>query len=121
MKRISVLCCTMLLLAACTAFFSTEASAQKKKATTKTEQVGEQTPSAPAQGKLGATLRDVLSKYRGEKTNLGVLSKVEGDYFAVEDDGVVTLHPLSAITGIKILKAEEGEEEPAKIEITLLR
>jgi hypothetical protein len=119
MIRFGVTCGCMLLLAACTVLVSSEASAQKKKTPPKAEQAVEQ--SAPAPGKFGNTLKDVLAKFRGEKTNLGLLSKVEADYFIVEEDGVMTLHPIGAIVSIKILKPEEGEEEAAKVEIVLTR
>jgi len=54
------------------------------------------------------TLRDVLARYQGQTTNLGVLKEVAGDYFAVEEEGATALHPLSAIQSFKILKPEEG-------------
>jgi hypothetical protein len=122
MNRISMMFGTLLLLVCCTVMFTTEASAQKKKTPPKSEQAIEQPTPPPAPGKLGNTIKDVLTKYRGEKTNLGTLSKVESDYFVVEEDGVATLHPLSAIVGVKILKIEEGaDEDQPKIEIMLMR
>jgi hypothetical protein len=121
MNRITITCGTLLLLAAFSMMLPSEVSAQKKKAPAKTEQATDQP--APVQQKMGGTLKDVLAKYKGEKTNLGMLTKIEGDYFVVEEDGVSTIHPLSAILGIKLLKAEEGDEEEAaaKIEIVLSR
>jgi hypothetical protein len=122
MNRISVTCGTLLLLLCCTVMFSSQGIAQKKKTAPKSEQVTEQPAPPPAPGKLGNTIKDVLTKYRGEKTNLGTLIRVESDYFVVEEDGVATLHPLATITGIKILKLEEGaEEDQPKIEIMLMR
>lgn len=119
MKRFTMTCVALILLATFSMMLPCEASAQKKKAPPKTEQAIDQP--APVQTKLGTTLKDILAKYKGQKTNLGILSKVEGDYFMVEDDGVSTIHPLSAIAGIKMLKPEEGEEDAAKIDITLMR
>jgi hypothetical protein len=122
MNRISVVCGTILLLVCCTFMFSSEASAQKKKTPPKSEQATEQPAPPPVPGKLGNTIKEVLTKYRGEKTNLGTLSRIESDYFVVEEDGVATLHPLSIIIGIKILKMEEGaDEDQPKIEIILMR
>jgi hypothetical protein len=121
MNRTSMVSGIALLLAITLVMFSSEASAQKKKTPAKSEQATEQPAPSANQGKLGGMLKDVLLKYKGEKTNLGVLSKVEGDYFVTEEEGVTTIHPLFSIVGIKILKPEEGEEDQAKIEITLLR
>ena len=121
MQRFTMTCGVLILLATFSMMLPCEASAQKKKAPPppKTEQAIDQP--APVQTKLGTTLKDILAKYKGQKTNLGILSKGEGDYFVVEDDGVSTFHPLSAIAGIKVLKVEEGEEDAAKIDITLMR
>jgi len=56
-----------------------------------------------------STLKDVLIQYQGKDTNLGKLVKVSGDYFTLEDEeGVQTLHPLSAIHTLKMVKPEEG-------------
>jgi hypothetical protein len=119
MNRITITCGALLLLAAFSMMLPSEVSAQKKKAPAKTEQATDQP--APMPQKMGGTMKDVLAKYKGEKTNLGVLTRIEGDYFVVEEDGVSTIHPLSAIIGIKMLKAEEGDEDPVKIDITLTR
>ena len=119
MNRFTMTCGALLLLATFSMMLPCEASAQKKKTPPKTEQAIEQP--APVQTKVGTTVKDILAKYKGEKTNLGILNKVEGDYFMVEDDGVSTVHPLNAITGIKLLKVEEGETDATKIEITLMR
>ena len=119
MKRFTMTCGALILLATFSVMLPCEASAQKKKAPAKTEQATDQP--APVQTKMGMTLKDILGTYKGQKTNMGILSRVEGDYFVVEEDGVSTIHPLSAIAGIKVLKPEEGEEDAAKIDITLMR
>jgi hypothetical protein len=119
MNRFTMMCGTVLLLMACMVMLPNEASAQKKKVAPKAVTATEQ--ASPTQSKMGNTVKDLLAKYKGEKTNLGVLTRIEGDYFVVEDDGVSTIHPLNAIIGIKLLKLEEGDEESAKIEITLMR
>jgi hypothetical protein len=119
MNRFTITCGALILLASFSMMLPSEASAQKKKAATKTEQATDQP--APVQTKLGSTMKDILAKYKGEKTNIGILTKVEGDYFVVEEDGVSTIHPLSAILGIKVLKIEEGEEDAARIDIILMR
>jgi len=122
MNRFTLTCGTALLLAAGVLLLPCDASAQKKKAPPKSEQAVSQ-PTPPAQARLGGTLRDVLVKHKGVKTNLGILSKVEGDYFVVEEEGVSTMHPFSAIISLKMVKAEEEEEEEdaAQIEIVLIR
>ena len=122
MNRIAAFAATLLLFATI-AMLPSESCAQKKKAPPKSEQATEQPapPSTPGQAKLGGTMKDALMKFKGEKTNLGMLTRIESDYFVVEDDGLSTIHPLSAVAGIKILKVEEGEEDATKIEITMLR
>jgi hypothetical protein len=63
------------------------------------------------------SLKDVLVEHRGELTNLGTVTKIVGDYFVVEDEGGVSMHPLSAIHTLRVVKAEEGS--PAHLEIRL--
>jgi len=136
MNRFIVICGTALLLAACVVMLPFEAYGQKKKTPPKkTEQVTEEAAPAPVptppphsvQAKMGTGLRDVLAKHKGEKTNLGVLSKVEGDCFVIEEKGVTTYYSLNAISCVKVLKVdpdeeeEEGEFEEPKIEIVLIR
>ena len=121
MNRFTMACGAIVLLAICMVLVPLDSYGQKKKAPAKTEQTSEQPAPTPVQTKMGNTLKDVLNKFKGEKTNMGMLSKVEGDYFVVEEDGVSTIHPMSAIVGIKLLKSEEGEEDAAKIEIVLMR
>ena len=122
MNRIAAFAAALLLLATI-ALLPSAACAQKKKAPPKTEQVTEQPAPAPmpGQAKLGGTIKEVLMKFKGEKTNLGTLTRIEGEYFVVEDDGLSTIHPFSAVTGIKVLKVEEGETDATKIDITLVR
>jgi hypothetical protein len=91
--------------------------AQKKKTETKQAKPA---ASAPAVAKTtGATLKDFLTKYKGTKTSLGVLIRVEADYFMVDDDGVPTLYPLSEVQYIKIHLPEEGEEDPISLTISM--
>jgi hypothetical protein len=95
------------------------AYAQKKK--TETKQVApEPTPPAPQPAKVSSiTLKDFLLKYKGTKTSMGMLVRVEVDFFVVEDDGVTTVHPLSNIQYIRVNKPEEGEEDPVLITISM--
>jgi uncharacterized ion transporter superfamily protein YfcC len=65
-----------------------------------------------------SSLKDVLMEHRGELTNLGTVTKIVGDYFVVEDEGGVSMHPLSAIHTLRVVKAEEGS--PAHLEIRLI-
>lgn len=104
---------------------TTDTFAQKKKTTpAKPQAATEQTPPAPSQSshRMGNTLKDLLMKYKGELTTLGVLTQVEGDYFVVEEEGTPVIHPYSAIRSIKMIKPEEDreEDEPApKLDIRL--
>ena len=126
MKQGTVYALAMMVLAALLMAWTSEGTAQQKKKTPpKSEQTQQETTPAPAptsssQAKSGGSIKDVLAKHRGEKTNLGILSRVEGDYFVVEEDGVSTLYPFSAIASVKIPKIEEDEEDPVKVEIKLL-
>jgi hypothetical protein len=67
---------------------------------------------------LQNNLKDVLMEHRGEVTNLGTVTKIVGDYFVLEDEGGVSMHPLAAIHTLRVVKAEEGS--PAHLEIRLL-
>ena len=126
MKQGTVYILATMVLAAFLMVWTSEGTAQQKK---KTPPKSEQTQQEPApasvttsssQAKSGGSIKVVLAKHRGEKTNLGILSKVEGDYFVVEEDGVSTIYPFSAVTSIKFPKIEEDEEDPVKVEIKLL-
>ncbi len=94
---------------------STDGLAQKKKTTTKPATTQTTAQVAPAPSKSWSTMRDFLSKYKGEITTLGVLQQVEADYFSVNDDGTEILYPLTAIRDIRVLKVEmtdDQDEEP---------
>ncbi|MBP1690685.1 MAG: hypothetical protein H6Q32_37 [Bacteroidetes bacterium] len=111
--------------------------AQKKKAPAKSTPTATQqstTPAPPPAGKQGGTIKDLLVKYKGQLTTLGVLKQVEWDYFVVEEDGAEIIHPISDIKSIKIMKIEkepadeeksdeeseeESEEELPKLDIRL--
>lgn len=136
MNRFIVTSGTAFLLATCVVMLPVEAYGQKKKAPAKkTEEVAAPVapatppaPPPPVQGKMGSGLRDVLAKHKGEKTNLGLLTRVEGDCFVIEEKGVTTYYAFNAVSCIKVFKvepAEEGEEESEyeepTIEIVLIR
>ena len=126
MKHGTVYALAMVMLAALLIVWTTEGTAQQKKKTPpKSEPTQQEVTPAPAatsssQAKSGGSMKDVLAKHRGEKTNHGILSRVEGDYFVLEDDGVSTLYPFSSIVSLRLPKIEEGEEDPVKVEIKLL-
>jgi hypothetical protein len=65
-----------------------------------------------------SSLKDVLAQYQGKTTNLGTLSKVAGDHFVVEEEGVTSMHPLAAIHTLNITKDEEAAT--TKLEIKLV-
>jgi len=126
MKQGTVYALATMVLAALLIVWTAEGTAQQKKKTPpKSEQTQKETPPAPvatssSQAKSGGSMKDALAKHYGEKTNLGILLKVEGDYFVVEEDGISTLYPFSAIASIRFPKIEEDEEDPVKVEIKLL-
>jgi hypothetical protein len=77
-------------------FCSTDVIAQKS----------HKTQAAPAKQ---STLKDVLTQYVGKDTSLGKLVKISADYFTVESEGgEQSMHPLSVIHTLKIVKPEEG-------------
>jgi hypothetical protein len=125
MKQGTVYALAMMVLAALLIVWTTDGAAQAKKKTPPKPESTQQETTPPAattgasQTKTGNTIKDALIKHRGEKTNLGILSKVEGDYFVVEEDGVSTLYPFSMIASIKLPKIDEGDEDPVRVEIKL--
>lgn len=102
---------------------STDALAQKKKAVTPPPAAEPQRPAAPPQvtGKSGGLLKDVLVRFKGEHTTLGVLKQVEMDYIIVDEDGTETIYPITAIRSLRVLKIDEDNTDEAapKLEIKL--
>lgn len=93
--------------------------AQKKKkdvAPSAQPAVAEQTPRGT--GRAGSTIREVLMKLQGQKTNIGVVVRVTGDIVEFENEGDTLIYPLSAVQLVKFQKADEGEA--GKIEIKFL-
>ena len=93
-----------------------DAYAQKKKTTTTTKPktTTQQTPTPPPSqipSKMGNSLKDLLGKYKGELTTLGVLKQVESDYFTVEDEGTLVMYPMNTIKSIKVIKPEQPSAE----------
>jgi hypothetical protein len=115
----------MVALGALTLAFSpSDAVAQKKKAAAPPAAAAEQKSPSPQalSGRSGASLKDLLVRFKGELTTIGVLKQVESDYIVIEDDGVEIIYPVSSIRSIKMLKVEEEntEEKSPKLEIKLL-
>jgi hypothetical protein len=104
--RFIVLLLAALVLALAPAF------GQKKKATPPSS--GGQTEVHPAQ-KAPGTMREILLSLQGQQTNLGILSKIAGDYVVFESEGDTLMYPLSIVQVVKFLKTDEGE--PRKVEI----
>jgi hypothetical protein len=67
---------------------------------------------------MGGTIRDILVSIQGQQTNLGLLTKITGDYVVFESEGDTLMYPLSTLQVVKFLKVEEGEAR--KIEIRFL-
>ncbi len=71
------------------------------------------------QAKATDTFKELLIQHVGDKTNIGVVKKVGGDYLIVQkDENVTAIYPLSVIQALRMVKGEEGE--PNTIEIALL-
>jgi hypothetical protein len=75
-------------------------------------------PSPRGTGHAGSTIREVLMKLQGQKTNIGVVVRVTGDIVEFENEGETLIYPLSAVQLVKFQKADEGETR--KIEIKFL-
>ena len=63
-------------------------------------------------------MRDILLSLQGQQTNLGILSKISGDYVVFESEGDTLMYPIMTLQVVKFLKTDEGE--PRKIEIRFL-
>lgn len=113
----------LMLVALAVVFGSAEALAQKKKAVTPPPAAEPQRPAAPPQvtGKSGGLLKDVLLRFKGEHTTMGILKQVEADYIVVDEDGTETIYPIATIRSVRVLKVDEDsqDENPPKLEIKL--
>jgi Rieske Fe-S protein len=113
----------LMLVALVVVFGSVDALAQKKKAVTPPPAAEPQRSTAPQQvsGKSGGSLKDVLVRFKGEHTTLGVLKQVEMDYIVVDEDGTEIIYPIAGIRSLKVLKIEEDNTDEAapKLEIKL--
>jgi hypothetical protein len=70
---------------------------------------------APPQRQTG--IKEILTQYTGKTTNLGVLKKVEGDYFVFDDNGDISYHPLSTLHTIKLVKDQDTGEITIEIRL----
>jgi len=91
---------------------------KKKKDSPPAAQPAEPEQQVQPSGKPAGTMRDVLVKLQGQSTNLGILTKVVGDYVVFVSEEDTLMYPLNALQVVKFLKPEEGE--PRKIEIKFL-
>lgn len=99
---------SMVILAVALAAYCTPVVAQKK-TPVKKETV------APPQRQTG--IKEILAQYVGKTTNLGVLKKVEGDYFVFDDNGDISYHPLSTLHTIKLAKDQDTGEITVEIRL----
>ncbi len=113
----------LMLVALAVVFGSSDALAQKKKAVTPPPAAEPQRPAASPQvtGKSGVLLKDVLMRFKGEHTTMGILKTVEMDHFIIDEDGTETIYPIAAIRSLRVLKVDEDsqDENPPKLEIKL--
>ena len=105
------------------AFGSSDAFAQKKKPVAPPPTAEPQKPTPPPQytPKGGAMLKDVLVRFKGQHTTIGVLKAVEMDHIIVDDDGTEIIYPMAVIHSLKVLKIDEDNQDEAapKLEIKL--
>ena len=123
MKRTRYAVIVLMLVALAVVFGSADALAQKKKAVTPPPAAEPQRPAASPQvsGKSGGLLKDVLLRFKGEHTTMGILKQVEADYIVVDEDGTETIYPIATIRSVRVLKVDEDsqDENPPKLEIKL--
>ena len=105
----------MIMLLTALLIVLTPAFGQKKKK--ETPPPAPQTEVRPSP-KSGGTIRDILAGLQGQQTNLGILTKLTGDYVVFESEGDTLMYPLSTLQVVKFLKVDEGEAR--KIEIRFL-
>lgn len=67
-----------------------------------------------------ATIKELLQKYQGQATNIGTITKVEGDYFVVEEEGTTSMYPIGALQALRLVKVETEEGDSTQIEIRLV-
>lgn len=108
----------IMLLVSAVLIVMTPAFAQKKKKDVPPPPPATQVEPSRQSQKTGGTIREILASLHGQQTNLGVLSKVAGDFVVFEADGDTLMYPISTVQVVKFLKTEEGE--PRKIEIRFL-
>jgi hypothetical protein len=110
--RLRYIVVMMLTAFVMTAFQAPALAQKKKKGASSTTAVS----AKHVQVKKGtATIRDILSKLRGQQTNIGVLKEISGDYVTFESDGDTLIFPLRALQQVKLGKAEEGETRQIEI------
>ena len=106
--------CIILFLAALVLALA-PAFGQKKKAAPPS--AGAQTEVHTSQ-KAPGTMREILLSLQGQQTNLGILTKVSGDFVVFESEGDTLMYPLTTLQVVKFLKVDEGD--PRKVEIRFL-
>ena len=67
-----------------------------------------------------ATIKELLQKYQGQATSIGTITKVEIDYFVVEEEGITSMYPFGALQAIRLVKVETEEGDSTQIEIRLV-
>ena len=66
------------------------------------------------------TIKELLQKYQGQATSIGTITKVEGDYFVVEEEGTTSMYPIGALQAVRLVKVETEEGDSTQIEIRLV-
>jgi 3-oxoacyl-ACP reductase-like protein len=78
------------------------------------------TPAPPPTASSSGGVMDVLKKFVGQKTNLGILRKITRDYIETESENAVLTIPVSSIHSLKqITEQDENDQSVTKLEIRL--
>jgi hypothetical protein len=79
-------------------------------------QKGEKSKPVPVQT-APLTVKELLKKYEGKSTSLGILKQVAGDYIVIDNDGTTVIYPLTSIHALRFVKDEEAGTETLEIRL----
>jgi hypothetical protein len=83
--------------------------------------VAPERPQPPAQPATSSAMLEILKKYVGEKTNLGVLKKATRDLVQFDDDNTVISLPLSTIHSLReTTEKDDNDSTVVQLEVKLI-
>ena len=77
-------------------------------------------PQAQPSLSISGGLVDIMKKYLGQKTNLGILKKVNKEYVEFEEENVVLTVPVTNIHSVKqVTEKDDNDSTVVKLEVRL--